>query len=593
MRHTTAGLLVLLLGTPALAQTLTGITAAKNAGNSADQIFVDLANSYERESAVAITSATATSFTSRYAALCSADAGVFGGPLWEVLAADYSLSFTVNAPGAYRLTVQTRRKGDLHLVEDNLFAGGHYADITALTGMHSGGTLTAGGLGLADPGVANDIPLFFDPISVPFDQTASATLFGVSNGAGMAHALTFTWSQTAHSPAGADEAAIRLGGTSDDGSEVAADYPGNPARVQADDGHFVTVTLTSLCGNGVVDSGPSYAEQCDAGALTGTPASCCTATCTLRNAGAACRPAAGPCDSGETCSGVSGACPADAFAPPAVLCRAASAGEACDVDDYCDGGSAGCPADAVAASGTPCRAAAGVCDVRETCDGVATACPADSVVSDGTPCADGQFCNGAETCQAGACADAPNPCGGGCDEGVDQCFVGACAPQPQPCRAAAQGLLLLKDSNDDGRDRLLWKWGKGASTSGAEFGDPTAAADYALCLYAGAPGTLLGAAEIAASATTWKPLGALGYAYSDSTGAAGGVQKIKLKGSAADRAKLLVKGRGLNLPDWLDAAPLTPPVTVQLVNQANGLCWSGAFAAPSVNDAALFKAKAP
>jgi hypothetical protein len=149
-----------------------------------------------------------------------------------------------------------------------------------------------------------------------------------------------------------------------------------------------------------------------------------------------------------------------------------------------------------------------------------------------TPCSDGQFCNGAETCQAGACSDAPNPCGGGCDEGLDQCFVGACAPQPQTtCRAAEQGVLLWKSSDDDGRDKMLWKWIRGASTTGDDFGDPTTSADYALCVYAGTPGSLLGSLEVAANGSTWRALGAVGYTYSDPSGA-GGVQKIKLKGSA-------------------------------------------------------------
>ena len=306
--------------------------------------------------------------------------------------------------------------------------------MTALTASSTGGTVT-GSLNLADPGSANDIPLVFDPISTPFNQTANVTIFGVSNGSGVAHSLTFAWSQTAFSPNGGDEAAIRLGGTSDDSTETAADYPGAPARVQAEDGHFVTVTLVSLCGNGVIDSGPSYTELCDDGPLTGTPASCCNANCTRRPAGTLCRPIAAACDVPESCTGSSGACPPDGVAPFGIVCRAGSAGEVCDVDESCDGSSPDCPPDLVAVGGTPCRAAAGACDVGESCDGAAKTCPADDVVADGTPCSDGQFCNGAETCQAGACSDAPNPCGGGCDEGLDQCFVGACAPQPQTtCR---------------------------------------------------------------------------------------------------------------------------------------------------------------
>jgi hypothetical protein len=232
--------------------------------------------------------------------------------------------------------------------------------------------------------------------------------------------------------------------------------------------------MVSLCGNGVIDSAPSYTEQCDDGPITGTAASCCNADCTLRAGGAPCRPMAAACDLPESCTGGSG----------------------------------------------------------------------------------------------------------------------ACAPQPQTtCRAAEKGLLLLKNSDDDSRDKLLWTWIKGASTTGAEFGDPTTSADYALCLYNGTPGILLGALEVAASGSAWRPLGAVGYTYFEPSGAAGGVQKVKLKGSAANRSKVLLKGRGVNLPDLLDGGALTTPVTVQLVNESNGLCWSSSYGQPSDNDASLFESK--
>ncbi len=65
MRHATAGLRVRVLRTPALGQTRSGITAARNAGNSAEHGYVDLANSYERESAAAVTSAPATGCAQR------------------------------------------------------------------------------------------------------------------------------------------------------------------------------------------------------------------------------------------------------------------------------------------------------------------------------------------------------------------------------------------------------------------------------------------------------------------------------------------------------------------------------------------------
>ncbi len=548
---------LLLLGAGAVsAQNITGVLAFKNAGNNADEIMLG-ATTYERESAVAITASSATSFSTRYTALVSADSELFGVAKLEVLNSDYSIAFSVTAPGAYRLTVQQRRKGDLHLIEDNLFAADHYADMTALTGVQTGGTLTAGSLNLADPGRANDIPLYFDPIFVSFNQTATATLFGVSNGTTVGHTLTFTWSQEAYTPSAGDEAAVRLGGTSDVSTESAADYPGNPARTQDDDGHFVTVTLTSLCGNGAIDTGPSYAEQCDDGALNGTAGSCCNSNCTLRAAGTPCRPAAGECDVAELCTGTAGSCPANAFKP----------------------------------ASTVCRAAAGVCDVQEFCSGSSASCPADVLVPDGTACSDGLFCNGAETCQGGTCTDGANPCTGQCDEISDGCFVGGCPPVPFACRTAEKSLLLIKNKDDDSRDRLIWKWTRGEATSRAEFGVPTGAAAYSLCLYAGTASALVANIEVPPSATKWEPLGEIGYKYRDLGASEDGAEKITLKGSAANRAKVLFKGRGAELPDPIDASGLSLPVTAQLLNHETGICWEGAYSTASPNSSEMFKAK--
>ena len=585
--------MALLLGAAAAhAQSITSVLPVTNPGNSADEL--SLANpSYQRASEVDLTASTATSFTTRYYAVVSADSGLFGPARLEHLDSNYSVTFAVTAPGAYQLQVSGHRKGDLHLIDDNVLVGGHYADMTALSGSQSGGTITGGGLGLADPGRVDDIPLDFDPITMAFDQTSSATIFGVSNGAPVAHSLTFTWSQEAYSPPSGDEAAIRLGGTSEDTTETAADYPGNPARVQGDDGHFVTVTLVSLCGNGVIDSGPSYAEQCDQGALNGSPGSCCNADCTFRGAGATCRPAADVCDVAETCSGTSGTCPNDGFAPATVVCRASSAGEVCDEVELCTGSSPACPNDAVKPAGTTCRTASGVCDVPEVCDGTSKLCPSDAFQPDGTSCSDGVFCNGAETCESGSCTPGSHPCSGACDEQSNVCLSSGCPPQPLACRSAEKSMLLLKNNDQNTKDKLVWKWIRGQATTQAEFGNPTSTADYALCVYAGATPALVAEVDVPSSNTHWSPLGDIGYKYLDTSGAADGAQKIQLKGSAANKAKALVKGKGTELPDPLEAGALNLPVTVQLINQESGICWASEFASAIHNTSSQFKAKSP
>ena len=56
-----------------------------------------------------------------------------------------------------------------------------------------------------------------------------------------------------------------------------------------------------------------------------------------------------------------------------------------------------------------------------------------SVAPDGTGCNDGLFCNGADSCAAGACTGhAGFPCGGDdCDEAGDRCI--ACGGFGEPC----------------------------------------------------------------------------------------------------------------------------------------------------------------
>jgi cysteine-rich repeat protein len=130
-----------------------------------------------------------------------------------------------------------------------------------------------------------------------------------------------------------------------------------------------------------------------------------------------------------------------------------------------------------------------------------------------SPCADdGLFCTGSEECDgAGSCLGDGDPCPGTacntCQETTDDCVdpagtdcpdegnactqdacdgTGTCAHDAVPatgCRTAQKSLLLLKDNDDDAKDKLLWKWVKGQPTSQTELSDPTATADYTLCVY--------------------------------------------------------------------------------------------------------------
>ena len=93
---------------------------------------------------------------------------------------------------------------------------------------------------------------------------------------------------------------------------------GSNGLIASVDSVAITVTYDP-CGNGTIES----PEQCDAGAANGTAGSCCSSTCTLRSAATVCRASAGQCDVAETCTGASGACPADVFAANTSACTGA------------------------------------------------------------------------------------------------------------------------------------------------------------------------------------------------------------------------------------------------------------------------------
>jgi len=143
------------------------------------------------------------------------------------------------------------------------------------------------------------------------------------------------------------------------------------------------------CGDGILVPG----EQCDQGAANGTPASCCTATCTFKASGTQCRASSGaPCDVAESCTGSSAICPPDGPAASGTPCGKSPSGPdggPCDVADFCDGVSMQCP-NGVAAAGTPCGKDpagldGGLCDVADSCDGVSKGC-VNRVAAAGTPC---------------------------------------------------------------------------------------------------------------------------------------------------------------------------------------------------------------
>lgn len=157
----------------------------------------------------------------------------------------------------------------------------------------------------------------------------------------------------------------------------------------------------------------------------------------------------------------------------------------------------------------------------------------------------------------------------------------ACGTPQGGCRAAGKGLLLIKSK--PGKEKLIWKWLKGVpAVDPTALGDPTAATNYTLCVYA----SPLSEMQVSAG-SGWSITGS-GFKFGDSDAAQDGITKILLKAGEAGKSKVLVKAKGGGIP--LPTMPLTPPVTVQLKN-SDGECWESVFTQVTKNTSELYKAK--
>lgn len=218
----------------------------------------------------------------------------------------------------------------------------------------------------------------------------------------------------------------------------------------------------------------------------------------------------------------------------------------------------------------------------------------DGFLDGGEACDDGNNTNG--DCCDSACQFEPassscsaSLCNNGTCDGAGTC-VGAVRNN---CRDAGKSILLVKnDNSDDTKDKLIWKWIKGDMTDINDFGAPTGTTAYALCVYTGTSAAAIIDADIAPSATFWT-MTATGFKYKDPGGMSDGITKVILKSGAQGKAKALVKGKGGNLPDP-PAGPFAEPITAQLVNSSNNVCYQGVYSGGAIikNEDEQFKAKA-
>ena len=176
-----------------------------------------------------------------------------------------------------------------------------------------------------------------------------------------------------------------------------------------------------------------------------------------------------------------------------------------------------------------------------------------------------------------------------------------CAPAPiagcRPPAVAQKAQLLVKKYSDDNKDKLQWKYVKGASTTKEDFGILTSDTDYFLCVYDGTSTLLMtsfaeGGGSCHEGVPCWKET-STGYKYKDADNSPNGPYTMLLKAGTAGIAKIVWKGKGSDLDP--PTPPLSQPVTVQLVN-SNGVCWEAVYSEPAIKNvgglAAQFKDKA-
>jgi cysteine-rich repeat protein len=168
-------------------------------------------------------------------------------------------------------------------------------------------------------------------------------------------------------------------------------------------GQSLVCDAPTVCGDGALDPG----EDCDDG--NNADGDCCSATCSFETSGSSCDDG-NACTVADVCDGA-GTCTAGA---PLV----------CDDGQFCNGTET-CDAIAGCQAGTPVDPDDGVACTTDSCDegaDVVVNAPNDAF------CDDGQFCNGAETCDAIADCQAGTPVDpddgvacttDSCDEGAD------------------------------------------------------------------------------------------------------------------------------------------------------------------------------
>jgi hypothetical protein len=174
-----------------------------------------------------------------------------------------------------------------------------------------------------------------------------------------------------------------------------------------------------------------------------------------------------------------------------------------------------------------------------------------------------------------------------------------CAGGPFVCKAPGTTLITIRNNAKDAADKFDFRWALGDATSSAELGDPTVDTPYAVCVWDDVGGTptlvmVMNAppAGNCGGRPCWRSIrDGKAVRYKDLGLLPNGVRQLTIGSGPFGKASVLVKGRGIHLPDPPMPFTQDPTITVQVVNGL-GTCWGADFVvAPQENSAAKLLVK--
>jgi hypothetical protein len=174
----------------------------------------------------------------------------------------------------------------------------------------------------------------------------------------------------------------------------------------------------------------------------------------------------------------------------------------------------------------------------------------------------------------------------------------SCPSRPrEDCAVATSSRIAVRDDGDDSRDRFVWRWRGVAKSPDLEIGDPSQSTAVGLCVYDSFEGhrVLVTALRVEPGAA-WNRRQSGAWRYQSTGQSSAGVTRIAAKTGPTGKTRFGLKARGRRLPFPLEPATRSKlyhkdqDVLVQLINSANGRCWTSRFPTAAENSAVSFVA---